>query len=113
MTDETDDLNPEQAAYFALVERLKPLRDHLRLDFCGAENDLLLQKLNAAEAFVGNFIGKPLADFDPVPADITEAVLQLAGHWYENREATIVGMSADVMPFGVSALLAPHVEWVM
>lgn len=42
-------------------------------------------------------------DFDELPADIAQAVLMLATHYYENRNA--IGLPDVTMPFGVSVLL--------
>ena len=42
-----------------------------------------------------------------VPMAIRQAMLLLIGHWYENREATIAGVTAMPLPFAVEALLAP------
>lgn len=45
------------------------------------------------------------------PDDVQQAVLLLVGHWYENREAVVVGDSAtDELPLAVSALLDGHVK---
>lgn len=42
-----------------------------------------------------------------VPAPLRHAMLLLVGHLYENREASAPAALAQ-LPFGVSALLAPH-----
>ncbi len=42
------------------------------------------------------------------PDDIQQAVLFLVGHWYENREAVIVGPSASEVPLTAHALLSNH-----
>jgi uncharacterized phiE125 gp8 family phage protein len=43
------------------------------------------------------------------PVDIQQAVLLLVGHWFENREAVVVGESGTAeLPLAVSALLDPH-----
>lgn len=48
-----------------------------------------------------------------VPEDLKEAIRSLAGHLYENREATFVGSGGvQVLPFGVEALLQPYRERV-
>lgn len=44
-----------------------------------------------------------------VPAGIKRAILMLVAHWYEHREAVMVGASVGEMPFAVKALLAPFV----
>ena len=43
------------------------------------------------------------ADWGALPHDLAQAVLLLAAHFYENREAT--GLGAGCMPFGVTSLL--------
>jgi uncharacterized phiE125 gp8 family phage protein len=40
-----------------------------------------------------------------VPADLRQAVLLLAAHYYENRDAGALGEAA--MPAGVAGLLGP------
>jgi uncharacterized phiE125 gp8 family phage protein len=41
-----------------------------------------------------------------MPQVIKQAILLLVGHWYENREATIVGAVSRPIDFAVSALLS-------
>lgn len=41
--------------------------------------------------------------WDDLPPDLAQAVMLLAAHFYENREAT--GLGAGCMPFGVTSLL--------
>jgi uncharacterized phiE125 gp8 family phage protein len=38
-----------------------------------------------------------------------QAMLLLIGHWYENREAVVMGATSDEMPLGVASLLHPMV----
>ena len=48
-----------------------------------------------------------------VPQPIMQAMRLLVGHFYENREASVVGTSAAPLPFAVDALLAPYrTNWV-
>jgi len=51
-----------------------------------------------------------LGDMDPleVPEEIQSAQLLLIGHWYENREAVVVGTISGQLPFAVKALLDLH-----
>ena len=44
------------------------------------------------------------AGFADLPADLGQAVLLLAAHYYEYRDETALGQGC--MPFGVSSLLA-------
>ncbi len=43
------------------------------------------------------------ADFDALPADLRQAVMLLAAHYYEYRDDT--ALSAGCMPFGVTSLI--------
>ena len=36
------------------------------------------------------------------------AVLMLAAHWYEAREAAVIGATANSVPYGIHQLLSPH-----
>jgi uncharacterized phiE125 gp8 family phage protein len=48
-----------------------------------------------------------------IPETIRQAILLLAGHFYENRSATVISatrMSVSELPIGIDALLAKH--WV-
>lgn len=89
---------------------LTDMREHLNV-ISDDDNELILRKIAVAEEWIGAFIGKPLADFDPLPEPLKEAVRQLVAHLYENREATIVGLTiTDVSP-GLFDLMAPYREW--
>ncbi|MBY6004440.1 head-tail connector protein [Salipiger bermudensis] len=44
--------------------------------------------------------------FEDLPADLAQAVLLLAAHYYEYREAT--GLGQGCMPFGVTSLIARY-----
>lgn len=46
------------------------------------------------------------SDLDGLPADLQQAVLMLAAHYYENRSD--LGLPAGCMPFGVSSLIARY-----
>lgn len=44
---------------------------------------------------------------DTVPAAIRAAVKLMIGHWYENREAAVIGAPVASLPMAVDALLSP------
>ena len=46
-----------------------------------------------------------------VPTTIKQAMLLLIGHWYENREAVVVGQIPATLPIALDALLGPHKVW--
>ncbi|ORE90152.1 head-tail connector protein [Aurantimonas sp. 22II-16-19i] len=59
------------------------LKSHLNLDT--VEDDALLsRKIAAAKAWIASYTGTPFPETD-TPADLDEAVLQLATHFYEHR----------------------------
>ncbi|MBB4067169.1 head-tail connector protein [Gellertiella hungarica] len=86
---------------------LELLKSQLNIDHA-TDDALLTHKIAAAEEYAAAYLGVPLSSFNPFPATITEAILQLAAHLYENREAVLIGMSADYLPFGVVDFLRPY-----
>ena len=86
---------------------LPDIKAHLRLEADDTSEDQLLQdKLDAAEAWVGAYIGMRVEDFaDPVPAPVLEAIRQLAARAYEDREG-----DTDV-PLDALRLLSPFRSW--
>lgn len=63
------------------------------------DDELIQLYADAAETYLGNYIGKTITDLDPVPADLKLAVLRLVAFYYEHREA---------VSFGDAMRLAPH-----
>ncbi|WP_417724206.1 head-tail connector protein [Salipiger sp.] len=94
------------------ITSLTLLKSHMAIDH-SADDALLAHKLDAAEAWVGNHIGTPFADHDPVPPLLTEAAMQLAAYWYAQREAVAYGTGMVPVPFGVHAMLASHKKQVV
>lgn len=74
------------------------------------DDEIIQAKIDAAEAHIETIVGGTLYNW--VTPDVREAILQLTGHFYENREATLVGVSAEEIPFGVWQLLAAYREYV-
>lgn len=83
-------------------------KKHLNIDHSD-DDELIEHYLDVAHEWIVDFIGKPFPD--PIPATLKQAVMQLAAHFYENREAVLVGISASEIPFGVLDLIRPHREW--
>lgn len=82
------------------------------LNVTTSEDDrLIFQLVEAAEAYVSRWLAVPLATMTPLPADLRQAVLMLVGHYYENREASLVGVSAEEVPFGVREIIDQHRAW--
>lgn len=71
------------------------------------DDDALIQsKIEAAQAHIEKEIGYLIPS--TVPADLVAALKMLACHFYENREASVVGVSAQILPLGVTDILANH-----
>jgi hypothetical protein len=43
-----------------------------------------------------------------VPAAIKAAMKLAIGHWYENRESVVVGVTAMTLPMAFDALIGPY-----
>lgn len=85
---------------------LADLKQHLNVTI-DDDDALLSEKLAASKAWVASYIGGS-ADTDTTPAPVNEAVRQLAAHLYANREANLVGVTAQALPFGFLDLLASY-----
>lgn len=84
----------------------------------GTDDDALIErKIEAAQNHIERLLGFRIeetyggTDQDEIPPALVEAVCQLAAHWYENREATLVGVSAQELPFGVWQIVNEYREY--
>ena len=77
---------------------LEEVKRHLKVT-TNDDNDLLGQKLDAAEDYVARFIGGPLVVNGAVPGGIREAILQRVAFLY------------DGTPVDLGGLLAPYRQW--
>ena len=91
---------------------LSILKAHVRADdFC--EDDAYLQHLlDAAEQHVVATTNRTIADLVEIgggelPYAITQAVLLIAGHWYNQREA-VAGVAMAEVPYTLLALIKPY-----
>lgn len=87
---------------------LADIKAHLNLT-TDLDDDLLTEKVAAAEAWVDTYTGGALTESSPAP--LKEAARMLAAHLYENREASLVGITADALPFGLMDMLTPYRAW--
>ena len=73
----------------------------------GADDGLIADKIEAAQAWLEQFLGYEIAaEFpDGAPADLVMAVKMQAAHLYENREATAAGISLQLAPNGVDDVI--------
>lgn len=98
---------------------LENLKRQIRVDY-DDEDAKLLDLLKAAEAFTVKSTGRTRGSlteesFDDsdygeegnYPLPIQQAIVMLAGHWYENPTA-MVGASQRDNPYGFWTLIAPY-----
>lgn len=87
---------------------LADIKAHLNIT-TNLDDTLIADKLAAAEAWVDAYTGGALTESSPAP--LKEAARMLAAHLYENREASLVGVTADALPFGLMDMLTPYRAW--
>lgn len=81
------------------------------------DDSMIARKIEAAQNHIERMLGYKIEekfgsiDQDDIPPSLMEAVCQLAAHWYENREATIVGVSAQNLPLGVQDIIREYRCW--
>jgi hypothetical protein len=86
------------------------LKRHLNLEASDTTEDAILtEKISVATAFVESYTGGAVTNASPEP--LNEAIRQLAAHLFENREASLVGVTAKELPFGFLDLIAPYRAW--
>ena len=90
---------------------LDTLKAHCNVTIA-ADDDLLTRLLSAATAKIEADLGFALDDTAALPAgppaDLENAVLMTAADWYENREASLVGVTAMPLPFGVPEIIGNY-----
>ncbi|TPL52041.1 phage gp6-like head-tail connector protein [Mesorhizobium sp. B2-4-4] len=91
------------------IVTLSLAKAHMNIDGT-ADDELITLYIGAAETFLGNYIGKPLADLDPLPDDLKLAVLKLVGFYYEQREAVAFGITMQLAPYGVTSIADAYRE---
>lgn len=111
-----DGVKKMMAGWKPMALSLSDLKAHCNVS--GVDDDAVLTRyLAAAQSHVERLLGYRFDTFsedsppEDVPADLELAVLMLAADWYENREASIVGVSAMAIPFGVSAIVNEYRNW--
>lgn len=94
------------------IINLEDAKAHLNIT-ADTDDALIGDLIASAEAWIDRWLpeGEKLADRTPVPADLKQAIKMLVGHWYENREATLVGIAAEDVPLGVWDILNQHRAW--
>ena len=94
-----------------MIVTLDEMKAHVNVTQA-ADDTLLQHQIAAAHARIERTLGFAIADkFTEAPADLKQAVLMLAAHWYENREATLVGVTGQTIPLGVRDITDSYRQW--
>lgn len=87
------------------------LKRHVRADDFSEDDVYLAHLLEAAETYVcsaTNRTSDELVQADgKLPATLQQAVLMIAGHWYNQREA-VSGVQMAEVPYTLQALIKPY-----
>lgn len=83
---------------------IEKLKNYLRIDDDLVEDDSMLQDLlQTSRSYIERSTGKTYVDGDHV---YDMAIVQLAAHWYDNRQVTAANGGAAVeVPFSVKNLM--------
>ncbi len=88
------------------------LKMHVRADDFSDDDQYLQHLLDAAEQYVceaTNRTNEELAELGggELPVTLQQAVLLIAGHWYNQREA-VSGVQMAEVPYTLQALIKPY-----
>lgn len=91
--------------------KLELLKQHVRADDFADDDQYLQQLLEAAEEYVQNATHRTSDELlalgnGSLPATLQQAVLMIAGHWYNQREA-VSGVQMAEVPYTLQALIKP------
>ena len=87
-----------------------------------SDDTLIQEMIDAAEDWITKFVvaptdpclpANPITTWppSPVPPSLLQAIRLLVAHLYENREASLVGITSQELPFGLMDLIAPYRVW--
>lgn len=79
-------------------------KQHMRIDHSD-EDALIMLYIEAAEQWAGNYIGRPIAELNPIPADVKLAILRLVSFYFECRNIATFGLSTQLAPQNVASIL--------
>lgn len=99
------------------IVTIQELREQIGLTPDAPDEDLVVlqQKGDAAQNHIERLLGFRIEEEfgdegqDPIPDALKEAVLQLAGWWFENRE-TVTDRDRR-LPFGVDEIVSGYRDW--
>jgi uncharacterized phage protein (predicted DNA packaging) len=88
------------------------LKSHVRADEFSDDDQYLAHLLEAAEQYVCKATNRTSAELvemgdGELPIMLKQAVLMIAGHWYNQREA-VSGVQMAEVPYTLQALIKPY-----
>ena len=91
---------------------LELLKKHVRADDFADDDEYLAHLLDAAEQYVCTATNREAAELlemggGKLPIMLQQAVLLIAGHWYNQREA-VSGVQMAEVPYTLQALIKPY-----
>jgi uncharacterized phage protein (predicted DNA packaging) len=95
-----------------MILTLEQAKEHLAqtLD----DDDALIERLIAAsQNHIEDWLGYKIEERypDDVPPALAHGIALLTAHWYENREASLVGVSAQQLPLGLGDIINDYRDW--
>lgn len=95
------------------MTKLELLKKHVRADDFSDDDDYLAHLLDAAEEYVCSATNRSVEELIEMynglelPISIQQAILLVAGHWYNQREA-VSGVQMAEVPYTLQALVKPY-----
>ena len=88
------------------------LKQHVRADDFSEDDQYLQHLLEAAEQYVCDATNRTTDELlklggETLPVTLQQAVLMIAGHWYNQREA-VSGVQMAEVPYTLQALIKPY-----
>lgn len=89
------------------------LKQHVRSDDFSDDDQYLAHLLDAAEEYVTKATNRSSDELlamgggEDLPATLQQAVLLIAGHWYNQREA-VSGVQMAEVPYTLQAIIKPY-----
>jgi hypothetical protein len=89
------------------------LKSHVRADDFSDDDQYLAHLLDAAEEYVTKATNRSSDELlamgggEHLPTTLQQAVLLIAGHWYNQREA-VSGVQMAEVPYTLQALIKPY-----